>query len=1099
MPLIKRLALVLIIAFNFLVAGQLTKEYYNIKITFSQEKPLIGQELKVFVEGYYPGIEYVYLRFESGESYFLDKKGDNNWQATIVVPAYFTEGLRNAYVNFVFSVQDKKERQELKYLVAQNKETRLTETDSLLVTEIAVPLLLLEKNTLEAGSFFSVFPDTLHQGQRFIVIMEAVELIKKASVVYGGKTYPLRQEGDLKWSLELIAEQENKLKIYYVDQSGQLQHKILSLVVLPPQKYFEPPIVPVAPNEALATKEQEKKEFLIKGNKTIVFVNKSKEGEAGDFVEEHSREESLNLDISGQEGDVKVEASIFSTTQENVDKQEDIKIKLYTDTWQAYLGDFIETVSDNQFTFYNKNLSGFRFAYYPQDTYLMLLFATERGYEKEEYLYGNDSQGPYYLKNTPLVMGSETVFIDGVLQKRERDYIVEYKLGKITFRNNVVRKQQLIRVVYEVENSTYKSNYTAGRFKYDFENVSLGLTFLNKRDPLEQDLLYQGLPKEKKLYSLDTSLRLGYLCLEIEQARSEVDEDISNASTTVNRAEAQYGKLSYDDGRILSFAASAKKTEDDFEAIGNTDLKKGLNENTQEVEFNVSQNLIIRGDHYLQEYREEAFYKNERGLYKFYAAESFLPEVRYLVNERRRSVEELTSENYLEKTYFRSETVELSKSLTENFRIGVRGGLENNEDIDQFYVSQRAKSYGAFIKTEKLSAADFILGVDRQDSEYLDEDQLVTFNASRDETYTRLNIYPDSRFRSGLEYRNIRDTYEGNSEIVELDYLLAPSYKMRAIGQYQLSSLKEQFVSEDYRVRKQKGSFSLRWNPVDYLRTNFKYNPNVSIVELEREQVDSYAEVRNVSLDYAYFSCFNFKYNYLYSWNFAKEMVEVDNFRLQSEDRLESDNYLLRFFPHEKIDMELKYTHIDKLNTNINDTNTSNVYYAEGLGYETRKGLSFYSRLTRKILLTLDFTQEYEIMEYENEPSVNIEDLRNIAGFDTRYNLNRNWTFHLFGTFAKNENLLVSKNNITYEMAPGAGFTFKIINLKFSYDYTMTKSLLEGDSYDVREEYLRHKHSAGISYDLSHFINFIVNAEHINSERPYYKTTDVLAKLSASF
>jgi hypothetical protein len=59
------------------------------------------------------------------------------------------------------------------------------------------------------------------------------------------------------------------------------------------------------------TRAAKKSDFKIKGNKTIVFINKSKEGDAPNFVEEHRREESLNLDITGQESSVNIEAKNF--------------------------------------------------------------------------------------------------------------------------------------------------------------------------------------------------------------------------------------------------------------------------------------------------------------------------------------------------------------------------------------------------------------------------------------------------------------------------------------------------------------------------------------------------------------------------------------------------------------------------------------------------------------------------------------------------------------------------------------------------------------------------------------------------------------------
>lgn len=1074
---------------SIVLAQELTKDYPNIKILFSRQA-IIGQDIKISVNAGLPKIKYVFSGFSTGESYFFQKTGET-YSADFKVPYYFTEGKKNFVITLVLEPLDQASYDNLVYQYRNNPNIQIERHVDLTMLKINEDLLALAKETAVSEIKIQSTPREVQAGQKVNINVQIAELARKVSLVYRDKTIPLRQETDTIWTGEMIAGKESKYKVYILKNDNKLQVEEAQLLILPERAFIQPEkLVENKPAVVPTNNVLPAEKFKIKGNKTIVFINKSKEGEVN-FTEEHRREESLNLDITGKEGDVNVEAKIFSTTQENVDKKEDIRIRMFTDIWETYLGDFTQTCTDNEFTFRNKNLSGFRFSYFPQKTYAMVLTATERGTDRWEYFYGNDSQGPYYLGYVPVVIGSEKIYLDGQLQRRDLDYIIEYKSGKITFQHNVVQTFQLIKVLYESENENMRSKYTALRWRQDYDWLVLGISGLERREPNNLESATRH-PQDIKQYGIDTKIKFGNIAIELEEAKEDINENILEKSPTRNTAQAHYKKITYDDQKVLKFSMATKLTDLDFNAIGNNDLRRGLDLADNMLELNSSENnVLLRGEQLKEKYQEDAIYKNYSGYYKFYRREDNLPEVKFWVKENSRKILTVITENRVLETAYHAENVELTNSISQNVKLGIKGGRETQEDLLAVdYPYKKSDLYGAFIKTEKIRGFDFIIGADHQENKYLNEEKKVSLNAKRDESYTKLNFYPDYRWRTGLAYREIKDTYSGNSEIVDFDYTIQPGPDFSTLGQYSLTSLKETFVSQSYRVQKQKGSFALKYQPWDFFKLNLRYNPNQSIVKAERDIVNSSVELKNANVDLSPWNNLSLKYNLLDNHSYTKNPAY--NFILSSEDQTISDVYILRALPHEKVDLELRSRYTRKIDNDLNDTNTANMFYTDGKGYETEKGIAIYTRWTRELLLSLDYARMYEIMDYQNAPSLNIKLNEDKYGFDAKYKYDLYWTYHLFGSYARRENLLVTENNITYEYSPGAGVAYRILNFKISYDYTYIETTMG-------EETLKHKHDLSLTYDFNTFINLVANAQHIDSLRPRYKTTDVLVKFSATF
>ena len=99
--------------------------------------------------------------------------------------------------------------------------------------------------------------------------------------------------------------------------------------------------------------------------------------------------------------------------------------------------------------------------------------------------------GPYKLRGPNgerfiiVLANSEKVFIDGKLLQRgfDRDYIIDYNLGEITFNNHIVITQfSIIRVDYEYAEQFYSRSNISGHQSISNGKVSFFANYYRERD-----------------------------------------------------------------------------------------------------------------------------------------------------------------------------------------------------------------------------------------------------------------------------------------------------------------------------------------------------------------------------------------------------------------------------------------------------------------------------------------------------------------------------------------------------------------------------------------------------------------------------------------
>lgn len=127
----------------------------------------------------------------------------------------------------------------------------------------------------------------------------------------------------------------------------------------------------------------------------------------------------------------------------------------------------------------NRSLKGVSAQYKTKNFGVKLLHSETKGSARTITLSGNNSPGPYYLQNGRLVTGSESVQVDGQVQRLNQDYVIDYESGSITFVRSIAPTSTIL-ISYEAYdfNSATGSVQGAGT-SYNFGKIGrVGLTYL---------------------------------------------------------------------------------------------------------------------------------------------------------------------------------------------------------------------------------------------------------------------------------------------------------------------------------------------------------------------------------------------------------------------------------------------------------------------------------------------------------------------------------------------------------------------------------------------------------------------------------------------
>ncbi len=104
-----------------------------------------------------------------------------------------------------------------------------------------------------------------------------------------------------------------------------------------------------------------------------------------------------------------------------------------TDETALYYGDLNIRLGGNEFASFNKTLQGWQIDQEIPGGLLRGFYSKEKGLTRRETITGNNTSGPFFLRYTPIIEGSEVVKVDEQVMRFGEDYRLDYETGQLRF------------------------------------------------------------------------------------------------------------------------------------------------------------------------------------------------------------------------------------------------------------------------------------------------------------------------------------------------------------------------------------------------------------------------------------------------------------------------------------------------------------------------------------------------------------------------------------------------------------------------------------------------------------------------------------------
>lgn len=99
-----------------------------------------------------------------------------------------------------------------------------------------------------------------------------------------------------------------------------------------------------------------------------------------------------------------------------------------------YFGDLNIRLTGNEFASFSKTFQGWQLDQrLPNDGLMRAFYTTEKGLTRRETINGNNTSGPFFLRYTPIIEGSEVIKVDEEVMRFGRDYRLDYETGQLWF------------------------------------------------------------------------------------------------------------------------------------------------------------------------------------------------------------------------------------------------------------------------------------------------------------------------------------------------------------------------------------------------------------------------------------------------------------------------------------------------------------------------------------------------------------------------------------------------------------------------------------------------------------------------------------------
>ncbi len=199
--------------------------------------------------------------------------------------------------------------------------------------------------------------------------------------------------------------------------------------------------------------------------------------------------ESLFIDGFISDNSLPLQYGESSSSLQELDK---IYIKLYNSNISLTGGDIDITNLSNYFLKFSRKSIGIDVNIKNSNTEInSSIGITKNIFKRQNVIVQNGNQGPYKLvgeNNEPYILvisNSESVFIDGVKKIRgsDKDYIINYSTGEITFTNKVIlNDNNRVIIEFQYTNQNYFKWLAYSGFSKEANNIKYYLNFYTEQD-----------------------------------------------------------------------------------------------------------------------------------------------------------------------------------------------------------------------------------------------------------------------------------------------------------------------------------------------------------------------------------------------------------------------------------------------------------------------------------------------------------------------------------------------------------------------------------------------------------------------------------------
>ncbi|MBU0671942.1 MAG: hypothetical protein KJ732_02815 [Candidatus Margulisbacteria bacterium] len=832
--------------------------------------------------------------------------------------------------------------------------------------------------------------------------------------------------------------------------------------------------------------------LMIKGSQSITFKSRTLQGSKEGYTPGtlQTREEALRVNISGRAADTDIEASLYRTSALGVsqisEQQDEISILMRRGSTEAYLGDFNGELTETEFARLEQVLQGGRIKGDYNNWGFAALYSSPKGQAKYLRTYGNGTQGPYQLADAPVVIDSEKVRLDGVLQKRGDDYTIDYQAGTVNFIKKIIDSRSIIEARYDYRQTVYQhATYGLRAFVKPWPYLKLGATYLDDSDSLggaaviRSSMSQEAIdPQSHYVVGADASLVSENLSAQGEVAYSAKKLDLLSASGTQEAGRAAKINLSSALGPF-GLTAQVKRVGPKFQAIADVDPRQDVWEYGGGLSFRPGSFFGSKGDYAYQKYTQGGIiYENLYKTVKAQLSPEKFPSLEYDFSQTDESNDPVSG-SLIRRVITRNsvETIHQAGFLSSS----LKGTLEEwlRHSPSQEATNYKKLNFG--LATTGLEQVTFSSNIELEDRQ--EPSGLEPYRRTYD---LNLSATPSQHFFISTSLQVVDDSAAGKANVADLAYRLQPTKIFKTEGKYTINSVDEEFSATTEAVSKQTGSFSFDLRPFELIRLRYLYKPNFTMIL--RSQTLSYnneqqqAEINLAPTKYALLGL-------LYKLGRSFSVYNGDYPKYTVKDNsIDTDStlYSLKMAPLQFLSTEFNFYRQQSLSSTLASTQEPYVY-TRGTSGNGKFDAVVKTSLSEKFSIDTRYTFQKNDQGTGEATSDQVNNKSYTASLKGLWNYSDNWTFSLSGAYSRTTDYILAQ--VIYTFSPGIGFIYRLGDkLRTDFDYTYAKSFAGAETE-------LNTYSLKIGYALSDFVNLNLQAEQEASRAPDYRLTDITGNI----